>query len=152
MGEHLVIGRIQMKRLLSLAVAAIAFGLIAGGTAAYGQAIFKIPFKFEAAGKKFSPGEYWISQKEEGKIAFRMQPNGAEVLIPYIQKLPQPKPSIQEPQLVFDLVGNFEPSYTEYITDYLLAEVWLSGEEGFLIHTTKGAHQNQTVKGQRAQK
>jgi len=49
-------------------------------------------------------------------------------------------------------VGNFEPSYTEYITDYLLAEVWLPGEDGFLVHTTKGAHQNQIIKGQKAAK
>jgi hypothetical protein len=141
-----------MKRLLSLAVAAIAFGLIAGGTAAYAQGIFKISFKFEATGKKFSPGEYRVAQKGDKQIAFRMEPNGEEVLIPFIQKLEQPKPPIQEPQLVFDLVGNFEPSYTEYVTDYLLAEVWLPGEGGFLIHTTKGAHQSQTVKGQIAKK
>jgi len=30
----------------------------------------------------------------------------------------------------------------------VLAEVWLSGEEGYLIHTTKGAHKNQVVKGE----
>jgi hypothetical protein len=152
MAEHLVIGRIHMKRLLILAVVTIAFGLIAGSAVAHAQAIFKIPFKFEAGGKKFSPGEYRVSQKQDGKIAFQMQPNAEEILIPSIQKLPQPKPPLQEPQLVFDMVGNFEPSYTEYVTEYVLAEVWLSGEDGFLIHTTKGAHQSQTVKGQRAQK
>ena len=152
MGEYLVMGRMHMKRLVSLAVVAIAFSLIAGGIAVYAQATFKIPFKFEAGGKKFSPGEYRVALKEEGKISFRMEPNGEEVLIPFIQKLLQPKPSIQEPQLVFDLVGNFEPSYTEYVTDYLLSEVWLPAEGGFLIHTTKGAHQNQTIKGQSVQK
>ena len=52
-----------------------------------------------------------------------------------------------EPQLVFDRVGNFEPSYTEYFTGYVLAEVWLPGEDGFLMHTTKGTHQTQIVKG-----
>lgn len=141
-----------MKRLVILAIVAFTLVLIAGSTGVYAQGIFKIPFKFEAGGKKFSPGEYWVAQKEDGKIAFRKEPNGEEVLIPFIQRLPQPKPSIQEPQLVFDLVGNFEPSYTEYVTDYLLAEVWLPGEEGFLIHTTKGAHQSQTIKGQKGQK
>jgi hypothetical protein len=38
------------------------------------------------------------------------------------------------------------------MTDYLLAEVWLPGEDGFLVHTTKGAHQNQIIKGQKAAK
>jgi hypothetical protein len=66
------------------------------------------------------------------------------------RRLAQPNSPLEEPQLIFDAVGNFEPSYTEHVTDYLLAEVWLPEEEGFLVHTTKGAHQNQTVKGQKA--
>jgi hypothetical protein len=139
-----------MKRLVVLAVAALAFVLVAGSMVTYAQGTFKIPFKFEAGGKSFPPGEYWIAQKGEGQIVLRKEPNGEEVLIRFIQRLPQPQPPLEEPQLVFDLVGNFEPSYTEYVTDYLLAEVWLPGEDGFLIHTTKGAHQNQTIKGQKA--
>jgi len=141
-----------MKRLVVLTIVAFAFALMAGSAVAYAQGIFKIPFKFEAGGKKFSPGEYWVAQKGEKQIALRMGMSGEEVLIPFIQRLEQPKPPLQEPQLVFDVVGNFEPSYTEYVTDYLLAEVWLPGEDGFLIHTTKGAHQNQTIKGQKVQK
>jgi len=139
-----------MKRLAVLAIVTFTFALMAGSTLAYAQGIFKIPFKFEAGGKKFSPGEYWVAQKGDKQIALRMGLNGEEVLIPFIQRLEQPKPPLQEPQLVFDVVGNFEPSYTEYVTDYLLAEVWLPGEDGFLIHTTKGAHQNQTIKGQKS--
>ena len=150
MGEYLVIGRIHMKRLLVLAVVALSFALVVGKPVAYAQGTFKIPFKFEAGGKSFPPGEYWVAQKGDGEIALRKEPNGEEVPIPYIQKLEQPKPPVEEPQLVFDMVGNFEPSYTEYMTDYVLAEVWLPGEDGFLIHTTKGAHQNQTIKGQKA--
>jgi hypothetical protein len=152
MGEYPVIGRIQMKRMVVLAVLALAFVLIAGGTAAYAQGIFKIPFKFEADGKKFPPGEYWVAQKGEGQITFRREPNGEEVQIPFTGRLAQPSPPLEEPQLVFDMVGNFEPSYTEYVTDYVLAELWLPGEDGFLIHTTKGAHKNQTMKGQKAAK
>ena len=79
-----------------------------------------------------------------------MEPNGEEVLIPFIQRLPKAEPRIEEPLLVFDEMGNFEPSYTEYVTEYLLAEVWQPGEEGFLVRTTKGAHQHKTVKGQKA--
>ena len=41
------------------------------------------------------------------------------------RRLPQPNSPLEEPQLIFDVVGNFEPSYTEYVTDFLLAEVWL---------------------------
>jgi hypothetical protein len=141
-----------MKRLVILAIVAFTFVLIAGSIVTYAQGTFKIPFKFEAGGKKFPPGEYWVAQKGDGQIALRKEPNGTEIPIPFTQRLPQPTPPLDEPQLVFDAVGNFEPSYTEYFTDYLLAEVWLPGEDGFLVHTTKGAHQNQTVKGQKATK
>jgi hypothetical protein len=140
----------EMKRLVLLAIAAIAFVLIAGSAVSYAQGTFKIPFKFQAGGKKFPAGEYWVAQKGEGQIALRKEPGGEEVLIPFKERLALPSPPLADPQLVFDVVGNFEPSYTEYVTDYLLAEVWLPGEEGFLVHTTKGAHQNQVIKGRKA--
>lgn len=139
-----------MKRLAILAIAAFVVAHMVGSTMAYAQAIFKIPFKFEAGGKKFRAGEYLLAQKGDKQIALRMGLSGEEVLIPFIQRMEQPKPPLEEPQIVFDVVGNFEPSYTEYVTDYLLAEVWLPGEDGFLIHMTKGAHQNQTIKGQKS--
>jgi hypothetical protein len=141
-----------MKRLVFLAVVALAFALNAGGTVAFAQGTFKIPFKFEAGGKKFPPGEYRVDQSEDGPITLRQESTGKEVLIPFTMKLAQPKPPIEEPQIVFDMVGNFEPSYTEYVTDYVLAEVWLPGQDGLQVHTLKGAHQNRTVKGEIAKK
>ncbi len=141
-----------MKRSAVLTVGALAFALMAGSVAAYAQATFKIPFKFEAGGKKLPPGEYTVVPKGDGQIALRQESKGEEVLVPFSERLPQPEPAVAEPQLVFDMVGNFEPSYSEYITDYLLAEVWLPGEDGFLVLTTKGAHQHQAIKGQAAKK
>jgi hypothetical protein len=138
-----------MKRLVFLAIAGVVWGLVAGSPVLLAQGIFKIPFKFQAGGKKLPAGEYWVAAKGEGQITLRKEPGGEEVLIPFKERLAQPSPPLQEPQLVFDVVGNFEPSYTEYVTDYLLAEVWLLGEDGYLIHVTKGAHQNQTIKGQK---
>jgi hypothetical protein len=35
-------------------------------------------------------------------------------------------------------------------TLYVLAEVWLPGEDGLRVHTIKGAHQTQVVIGQKA--
>jgi hypothetical protein len=141
-----------MKHLVHLTVVALAFALVAGGNVAYAQGTFKIPFKFQAGGKKFPPGEYRVDQKEDRPITLRQESTGKEVLVPFIMKLAQPKPPLEEPQLVFDMVGNFEPSYTEYVTDYVLAEVWLPGQDGLQVHTLKGAHQNQTVKGEIAKK
>jgi hypothetical protein len=151
-----------MKRLAAISVLAFAFFLVpgsisipaqdimAGSTYVFAQITFTIPFKFKAGGKTFPAGEYSLAPKGEGQVALRKEPGGEEVLIPFKERLPQPETPLAEPQLVFDVVGNFEPSYTEYVTDYLLAEVWFPGEEGFLIHTTKGAHQNKIVKGETA--
>ena len=138
-----------MKRLTVWAVAAAALALVAGATEAFAQGTFKIPFPFEAGGKKLPAGEYWIAQKGDGQITLRQDSTGKEFQVPFTKRLAQPNPPVAEPQLVFDMVGNFAPSYTEYVTDYVLAEVWLQGEDGFLVHTTKGAHKTQTIKGQK---
>lgn len=137
-----------MKRLVILTIAVVAFSFIAGSSLTYAQSTFSIPFKFKAGGKTFPSGEYSLAQKGEDQVGLRKEPGGEEVLIPFKERLAQPETPIVEPQIVFDVVGNFEPSYTEYVTEYVLAEVWFPGEKGFLIHTTKGAHQNKTIKGQ----
>jgi hypothetical protein len=53
---------------------------------------------------------------------------------------------------VFDETGAFEPSYTEYFTIYVVAEVWLSPQEGYLVHVTKGAHKEKVVAGEARKK
>jgi hypothetical protein len=141
-----------MKRLIILAVLALAFKLLLGTSVGYSQATFKIPFKFEAEGKSYPPGTYWIAQKEEGKITLLKEMGGEEVLIPFIERLTQPDPPIEDPQLIFDMVGNFEPSYTEYVTDYLLAEVWLTGKDGFLVLAMERSEDHKSVKGVKAKK
>ncbi len=136
-----------MKHLTLFAVLTLVFMLFIGNSTAYCQATFKIPFKFKAEGQSFPPGNYWIAQKEEGKITLRRETGGEEVLIPFIEKLAQTDPPIEAPLLVFDMVGNFEPSYTEYITEYLLAEVWLTAEDGFLVLSMERSEYNKSVEG-----
>jgi len=141
-----------MKRSAVFPVVIAVLALAAAAPLVQAQAAFKIPFKFESGGKKFPAGEYLVTKTGDGQITFRLESSGKETPIPYTGTLAQPSPPVAEPRLVFDEVGNFEPSYTEYFTIYVLAEVWLSGTEGFLIHTTKGAHKTQIVKGQAAKK
>jgi hypothetical protein len=141
-----------MKRLILLTVLVLAFKLFLGSGVIYSQTTFKIPFKFEVEDKSYPPGNYWIAQKEEGKITIRREAGGEEVLIPFIEKLAQPTPPIEGPQLIFDMVGNFEPSYTEYVTDYLLAEVWLTEKDGFLVLSTERSEDHKSVKGVKAKK
>jgi len=141
-----------MKRLTKLAIAAAALALIGCFTTAYAQGTFKVPFEFRAGGKKLAAGEYSVAQKGDGQIVLRKEAGGAEIIVPFTERLAQPAPPVAEPQLVFDEVGDFAPSYTEYMTVYVLAEVWFPGEDGYLIHTTKGAHKNKIIQGQEAAK
>ena len=139
-----------MKRLAIWAVAATALVLVAGATEAIAKGTFTIPFTFQASGTSLPKGEYSVVQKDDSHITLRQEATGKEFQVPFTKRLAQPSPPLTEPQLVFDVVGNFAPSYTEYVTDYVLAEVWLQGADGFLVHTMKGAHKTQTIKGQKA--
>jgi hypothetical protein len=139
-----------MKRLAICAVAATALVLVAGATEAVAQGAFTIPFTFQASGISLPKGEYSVVQKDDSHITLRQVATSKEFQVPFTKRLAQPSPPLAEPQLVFDVVGNFAPSYTEYVTDYVLAEVWLQGADGFLVHTMKGAHKTQTIKGHKA--
>ena len=141
-----------MKRSCATALAALIVLSTAGVAPAFGQATFKIPFKFEAAGKKLPAGDYLVARGEDGQVILRQAAKGVDVSIPSKERLAPPDPPPAEPRLVFDAVGNFEPSYTEYMTEYRLAEVWLPGQDGFEVSLLKGAHGHQIVKGQIAKK
>jgi hypothetical protein len=143
-----------MKHPIVLVVTVLVFTLVAsaGAGVCFAQGTFKVPFTFQAGDKKFPAGDYRIARKGNEQITLRQEPNGSEVAITVLKTLAQPSPPFAEPQLIFDVVGNFEPSYTEYVTDYLLAEVWLPGQDGCLLHVMKGAHSRQTIKGQKAEK
>jgi hypothetical protein len=134
------------------AVAGLSLILAAGASAASAQATFKVPFKFKAGGQSLSSGEYAVGPGADGKLVLRHEATGKETAIAVLKREAPPTPPPAEPQLVFHIVGNFEPSYTEYVTEYILAEAWLPGAEGYVLAATKGAHQNQTVKGQVAKR
>jgi hypothetical protein len=127
-----------MKRRVMLIGAALALLFVGGIVSAYAQteskipsqASFQIPFPFQAGGKKFVAGAYAIAKAADSGLILRQVSSGKETPV----------------QLVFDEVGDFAPSYTEYITVYVLSEVWLAGEDGYRVHVTKGAHKTRVVK------
>ena len=137
-----------MKRLAVCGATALA--LVLGATGVFAQGTFKIPYTFQAGGKSLPAGVYQVAQKDDNQLALRQETTGKEFQVPFTKRLAQPSPPLGEPQIVFDVVGNFAPSYTEYVTDHVLSEVWLEGADGFLVHTLKGAHKSQIIKGQRA--
>jgi hypothetical protein len=141
-----------MKRLLILAALSLLFKLLLGAGMAFTQVTFEIPFKFEVGEKSYPSGKYMVTQKEEGKITLWGEAKGEDIVIPFIKILDQPETPISDPQLIFDMVANFEPSYTEYVTEYVLAEVWFSGKEGFLVLEGERSEYTKSVKGVKAEK
>jgi hypothetical protein len=137
-----------MKRPAVLPIVIAAFVLVAVAAPVHAQAAFKIPFAFESGGKKFPAGDYVVTKTGEAQFTFRQVSTGKETVVPLTEKLAPPQPPVTEPRVVFDEMGAFEPSYTEYFTIYVVSEVWLSGQEGYLVHLTKGAHKTQVVKGE----
>jgi hypothetical protein len=142
---------VQIKRVAIWAVAATALALVTGAAEAFAQATFKIPFPFQVANVKLPKGDYRLAQMDEAHLTLRQEATGKEFQISFTKRMAQPSPPLSEPQLVFDVVGDFAPSYTEYVTDYVVAEAWLPGADGFLVHTLKGAHKTQILKGQKAE-
>jgi hypothetical protein len=141
-----------MRRLAVLPFVVAALVVAAAAAPACAQATFKIPYKFESAGKKLAAGEYVVTKTGDAQLTFKQASTGKETALPFTGTLKPAEPPVAEPRIVFDEVGNFEPSYTEYFTVYVVAEVWLSGQDGYLVHTTKGAHKTQVVKGEVAHK
>jgi len=135
-----------MKRHATATLAALAILLVAGVTPAAGQTAIKVPFPFQAGGKKLPAGDYAAVKTTDGQLSLRQEATGKEFPLPFTERLAQAKPALTEPQFVFDEVGDFAPSYTEYITVYILSEVWFPREDGFRTHTTKGGHKTRIIK------
>lgn len=132
------------RRTMALAVG-LALLLGAGVASALAQASFQIPFPFQAGGKKLAAGAYALARAADGGLVLRQASTGKETPVPVLERMPKTGPPVGEARLVFDEVGDFAPSYTEYMTVYVLSEVWLPGEDGYRIHVTKGAHKTKVV-------
>jgi hypothetical protein len=139
-----------MKRILIWTIVALAMAVAASAPNALAQSTFKVDFEFKAGGSNYPKGEYSVKPKDDSHITLKQQSTGKEFDLLFTKRLEQPKPPLADPQLVFNVVGDFAPSYTEYITVYVLSEVWQPGADGFLIRAMKGAHKTEIVKGQKS--
>ncbi len=136
-----------MKRQAMVIGMALALFLAGTVVLAQAQTAFKVPFEFKAGGKTLPKGDYTVALKADGSVVLKQESTGKEVAVPVIGKLAKPTPPPAGPRLVFDEVGDFAPSYTEYMTVYVLSEVWLAGQDGLQVHVTKGAHKTKVVEG-----
>ena len=141
-----------MKRFGRVSLVLIAAALVAVSAASAAEGAFKIPFAFKAGGKSLPAGDYVVAPKGETQLVIKPAAGGTEVVVPILARLDQPAPPVADFKLVFNMVGNFEPSYTEYVTEYHLSELWQPGEKGYQTHVLKGAHKTQEVKGEPVKK
>lgn len=135
-----------MKRQALATFGVLCLFLGAGIVWAAPQGDFKVPFPIRAAGKNLAAGDYSVLAAAGGGLVLKQASTGKEIALTVVERI-KPEAPVAEPRLVFDEVGDFAPSYTEYITVYVLSEVWLPGEDGYRVHVTKGAHKTKVVTG-----
>ncbi len=123
-------------------VGVFALAVMLGIALAYGQPgralTAKVDFSFDVPGKTLPAGAYVVSYNSSNPDVLVIRSDSkAEVMVPFVTRLAQLGGSADTARLVFDKVGN--KSY--------LSEVWIPGEDGFLLIGTKGKHSHVVVRG-----
>ena len=124
-----------MKR-FSTGALTIAALLLTAGTAMSQSPSIKadIPFTFYAGAKSMPAGKYEIIRQPAGPISLN-GPGGDTTLLPVLTYLGR-HDSDTEPELIFDkLQGQMH-----------LSEVWLPGQDGFLLLGTKERHDHEVLR------
>ncbi len=126
----------------------LALGLVAvlAVTSGYGRQTTtsslkaQIDFPFTVEGKILPPGPYKFVRDTLSTV-FRVQGEGKNgVLAPILTRVAgEMRTTPQDACLVFDVVGD----------TYLLSEIWIPGEDGYLVLATKGQHMHKVIKAQR---
>ncbi len=121
-------------------MAAVSLVMLLGALSGYGQPTeikAKIDFSFNVEGKVLPPGQYDLL-KVESEPVFKVQGAGNNValatIITRISGEMHATPNV--PHLVFDKIGD----------TYSLSEIWIPGEEGYLVLATKVPHTHKIVK------
>jgi hypothetical protein len=96
----------------------------------------KVAFPFKVAGKEFKAGEYSFSTNATaagGAGYIQIDEGRTTTKIPIITRIAAATHTTpKDAHLVFDRVGD-----THY-----LSEIWVGKEDGYLLATTKGAHEH----------
>jgi len=128
----------KVKMLLSATVIVLMAAAVGFGQPPVLKA--KIDFPFTVEGKALPAGQYEFI-RDSMATTFRVTDGGKNShLIPVITRIALPR--ITPPQdayLVFDVVGD----------TYILAEIWLPGDDGYVTATTKEKHEHKTVPSKR---
>lgn len=115
-----------------------ALTVLLSAPSAFGQDTAKsnIPFAFQVSTKTLPAGEYTFTiDRFNGVVKVNGDKTGAEEMIitaiigrPYTG-------DPNESHIVFDKSGN----------QYILSEIWVPGEDGVLVHATKGPHTHHVI-------
>jgi len=108
---------------------------------AFGQEELKleanIPFQFVVEGKVLPAGQYTFT-RDAGvqKIITVSSPDKVRALAPIITWMAgEMHTTPEDSHIVFDKLGD----------TYYLSEIWIPGEDGFLLHSTKEKHTHRTI-------
>lgn len=126
-----------MKKRIPLVLAMIVLALAVGPAVAYAQeeVVANIPFSFIASGKTHQPGEYQLRVSED-RMQLTLTPSkGTANVVLVMTRLSVPVPPPAADRVVFDKAGD----------RYYLSELWLPGEDGFLLFATKEPHTHHTL-------
>ena len=122
-------------------VALVGFVTLLAVVCAYGQVAESlkatVPFQFTAEGKVYPAGEYKFLLDVKAPTTFTIQGpgnvGGVAMVITRLAAGIHTTPA--DAHLVFDKIGQ----------TYDLSEIWLPGEDGFLVHSTKEKHEHRIV-------
>jgi hypothetical protein len=124
-----------------LAVLALTGSTTFAQTSAQRSAVVKVDFPFVVNGGDLPAGSY-LFQIDKDQVLVRSQTGpGKGAIINVLTRLGRHDKDA-EPEIVFDKVGG----------KFLLSEVWLAGEDGYLLLSTKEQHDHRVLGGSNPRK
>ncbi len=120
-------------------------GLLAVGSGFAGQATaevikVKIDFQFTAGKTVLPPGEYnFTAVNNDQEIRIQGEGKNAAIVNVITRLAGEIHTTPQDAHLVFDEVGN----------NYTLAEIWIPGQDGYVVQITKAKHGHKVLNIQR---
>ena len=94
----------------------------------------KVPFEFTAGGQSLNAGSYRILERSEnGETTINLESGAGKAQVPVLTRLARTGQSPAEAKLVFDTTDGKRA----------LSEVWLPGEDGYLVRGNLAEHEHQ---------
>ncbi len=128
---------------MKMRVASAVLLVLVIAAAGYGQEpkiLAKLDFAFMVGNKALPAGDYQFI-RDEAATAFRVTDGKKDhALLPVITRVARsPLGNMPDSYLVFDVVSD----------KYILSEIWLPGDDGYLVATTKELHTHKVVPAKR---